>query len=449
MKTIMWLIKHLKQFSSATAISSDHIDYSYADLVEKIYDYEKLLRSNGVLSGEKLVVNSEFSPDSVALMIAILALKCVYIPISSQSNVEEQNLSKISGSDWILSFNEDTSLNLNRNYISAPHKLIDNLTNSGHAVLVLFSSGSSGVPKGIVYRAESVLAKFKSKKKATVAIPFLMMDHFGGINTIFALLSSGSQIVTLRDRSIETVLAAIEKYGVKLLPTTPSFLSMLVASGLWKTRNLSSLERITYGTETMSETLLGRVTQIFPNCTFQQTYGLSEIGVLRTSSKNNNSISVKIGGAGFEYQVRKNILWIKSDYAMEGYLNAPSPFDEDGWMNTQDVVELDGEFLVIKGRETDIINVGGQKVYPAEVENVILGISEVVDVLVFGESNVVLGQSISCRVNWSRRGNESVRDIKIKIRSYCKTVLAPFKIPSKVYLTDEPLVSGRQKKVRK
>ena len=118
-------------------------------------------------------------------------------------------------------------------------------------------------------------------------------------------------------------------------------------------------------------------------------------------------------------------------------------------MNTQDVVELDGEFLVIKGRETDIINVGGQKVYPAEVENVILGISEVVDVLVFGESNVVLGQSVSCRVNWSRRGNESVRDIKIKIRSYCKTVLAPFKIPSKVYLTDEPLVSGRQKKVRK
>jgi acyl-coenzyme A synthetase/AMP-(fatty) acid ligase len=275
-----------------------------------------------------------------------------------------------------------------------------------------------------------------------------MMDHFGGINTIFALLSSGSQIVTVKDRSIETVLDAIDRHKVKLLPTTPSFLSLMVASGLWKQKDLSSLERITYGTETMPETLLRKLCEIFPNCTLQQTYGLSELGVMKSKSKDNNSISVQLGGKGFEYQIRNGILWIKSDYAMEGYLNAASPFDKDGWMNTQDVVEQDGDYLIIKGRETDIINVGGQKVYPAEVENIIQDIEEVVDVVVFGETNVVLGQSVSCKVSLSQNSVLTTFEAKKKIRRTCKKFLAPYKVPAKIYFSSE-LVSGRQKKIRR
>ena len=93
-----------------------------------------------------------------------------------------------------------------------------------------------------------------------------------------------------------------------------------------------------------------------------------------------------------------DILWIKSSYAMVGYLNADSGFDEAGWFNTQDKVEVDGEYFRILGRVTDLINVGGQKVYPAEVESVILEMEDIQDVAIYGESHSLLGQIVVAKV---------------------------------------------------
>ncbi len=75
----------------------------------------------------------------------------------------------------------------------------------------------------------------------------------------------------------------------------------------------------------------------------------------------------------------------RSESAMLGYLNAPSPFDEDGWYDTGDQVETDGEYIRILGRKSEIINVGGEKVFPAEVESVFLEIPNVRDVLITAE----------------------------------------------------------------
>ena len=92
-------------------------------------------------------------------------------------------------------------------------------------------------------------------------------------------------------------------------------------------------------------------------------------------------------------------LWLRSQTAMLGYLNAPSPFDEDGWYNTHDVVEVDGPYVRILGRTTELINVGGQKVYPSEVESALLELHNVSDVTVWGEANPVTGQVVAARVS--------------------------------------------------
>ena len=91
-----------------------------------------------------------------------------------------------------------------------------------------------------------------------------------------------------------------------------------------------------------------------------------------TRSKSSASSWLRLGNDGFEHKIVDNVLWVRSKSAMLGYLNAPSPFDEEGWMNTQDLVEVDGEYIRILGRKSEIINVGGEKVYPQEVEDVIL-----------------------------------------------------------------------------
>ena len=120
----------------------------------------------------------------------------------------------------------------------------------------------------------------------------------------------------------------------------------------------------------MPENTLERIHELLPGVRLQQTYGLSEVGILRSKSKSSDSLWVKVGGEGFETRIVDGMLEIKARSAMLGYLNAPSPFTNDGWLKTGDVVEQDGEYIRILRRDSEIINVGGEKVYPAEVERV-------------------------------------------------------------------------------
>ncbi len=209
---------------------------------------------------------------------------------------------------------------------------------------------------------------------------------------------------------------------------------------------MSSLQLVTYGTEPMPEATLARLAALWPAVRFQQTYGLSELGILQSKSKDSSSLWVKVGGEGFETKVVKNILWIRARSAMVGYLNAPSPFDDEGWFNTQDVVEVDGEYLRILGRESDIINVGGQKVYPAEVEGVLLQMAHVRDVTVRGARNPIMGQIVVAAFELSQP--EAPEALKQRMWEHCKDRLARYKIPVKVELVDRTAVSERFKKAR-
>jgi acyl-CoA synthetase (AMP-forming)/AMP-acid ligase II len=223
---------------------------------------------------------------------------------------------------------------------------------------------------------------------------------------------------------------------------------MLMRSDALDRFDLSSLKRISYGTEVMPQQTLDRVSRAFPGVTLQQTYGLSEVGVLRSKSRGDGSLWVSVGGDGFRIRVVDGILWIKSDYAMVGYLNAPSMFDSDGWFNTQDLVEVDGDWLRILGRDSDLINVAGQKVYPAEVEQMILDLENIRDVAVYGEAHAILGQVVVARVATTQP--ESAASLKLRIRTEGARRLAPFKLPTKVILAEESdLYSPRLKKRRR
>ena len=92
--------------------------------------------------------------------------------------------------------------------------------------------------------------------------------------------------------------------------------------------------------------------------------------------------------------MREGLLEIRAESSMLGYLNAPSPFTDDGWFMTGDAVEQQGEYFRILGRASDLINVGGRKVYPAEVEAVIAEVENVKDVSVAGEAHPFTGQVV-------------------------------------------------------
>src|SRR5437667_44076 len=240
---------------------------------------------------------------------------------------------------------------------------------------------------------------------------------------------------------------AIEKHRVQLLPTSPTFINLLLASEAYQHHDLSSLELVTYGTEVMPESTLERFHRLFPRVRLQQTYGLSEVGILRAQSKSADSLWVKVGGDGFETRIVDGMLQIRARSAMLGYLNAPSPFTPDGWLPTGDAVDVDGEYFRIRGRQSELINVGGEKVYPAEVESVLQIMEGVKDVTVSGEANPLTGQMVTARVKLAT--GESLPEFRKRMRLFCRDKLPLFKIPQKVVLVDEAMHGERFKKMRR
>jgi acyl-CoA synthetase (AMP-forming)/AMP-acid ligase II len=443
-----WLVNRFKNAAHKDAFVHNDSIVTYGRLIEIISALDSRIASEGITSGQVVVVVGDFSPELFCLMIALAKKNSIIIPLSKSSVVEESAALHITGGDWRIEFSSDGfNFSIIPIKIVSQNTMLNNFKKNLQPGLVLFSSGSTGNPKAMLYSFNKILEKFHKQRPPIVAIPFLMVDHFGGINTILAITSSLGVVVTTVDRTVSSVCKAIEKYKVELLPTTPSFLAMLLASKLYESFDLSSLKRISYGTEVMPERILERLKKLFSDVDFLQTYGLSEVGVLRSKSKPDGSLWMKLGGDGFKTKVVENILWIKSDFAMEGYLNSPSEFDADGWFNTRDRVEVDGDYFKILGRATDIINVAGQKVYPAEVENFLLGLDNIRDVVIYSEPNALLGNIVVAKVQINNP--ESAEQLKRRIRKFCLDGLAPYKVPGKVYISEGPLYSVRQKKIRK
>jgi acyl-coenzyme A synthetase/AMP-(fatty) acid ligase len=311
---------------------------------------------------------------------------------------------------------------------------------------VLFSSGSSGESKAALLDFGALLSRFRKHRPGFVTLAFLLLDHIGGINTLFHTLCNGGTIVTAPDRTPDAVAAAIAAHRVQLLPTTPTFLRMLLISDAHTRHGLGSLEMITYGTEPMPEATLAAIRKAFPKVRLKQTYGLSELGILPTQSRSPDSLWLRLGADGFEHRVVDSVLHIRAASAMLGYLNAPAPFDEDGWFNTNDLVETDGEYLRILGRRTELINVGGEKVHPAEIENILLQVENVKDATVSARPNPVTGSVVAARI--TPCGPEEADELKERVRRFCQERLERYKVPAVIQIIQQDQHGSRFKKTR-
>lgn len=443
-----WLIERFSTAHEQIAFIHEGREVNFGSVVSTVDDFYRRVQGAGIKRGDTVVILGDYSPEVFCMIMAVCLNRSIVIPLTRTSVVEESVALEVSGCEWYVEFDgSGRDATITHRGLKTDNPLLNEFRLRGTPGIVLFSSGSTGKPKGILHDFNSVAEKFRKQRAPVIAIPFLMIDHFGGINTILAITSSLGTVVTVADRSVSNICGAIEKYKVELLPATPSFLTLMMASNLQSRYDLSSLKRITYGTEVMPQSTLDRLNKAFPNAVLQQTYGLSEVGVLRSQSRGDGSLWVRIGGEGFQTKIVNGLLWIKSEYAMVGYLNAPSEFDADGWFNTQDQVEVDGEYFRILGRVTDLINVGGQKVYPTEVENVILEMDNIQDVAVFGEKHALLGQIVVAKVVLDV--HESLESVKKRVRHACLSKLASFKVPTKVILAEGVLHSVRQKKIRR
>jgi len=420
--------------------------YSYAYLLEQIDEWNRSLDEAGIETGMVVSVEADFSPRAIALMLALIERNCLFVPLSSSIEAKKPEFREVAQVEAIVSIDGDDNSLISKTGITATHEIIKALKEDGHPGLTLFSSGSTGKSKAAVHDFVPMLEKYKVPRHSLRTITFLLFDHIGGVNTLLYNLSNAGCVITVADRSPETVCMAIQDYCVELLPTSPTFINLILVSEAYEKYDMSSLKTVTYGTEVMPESTLERFHGLFPDTRLLQTYGLSEVGILRSKSKSSDSLWVKVGGEGFETRVVDGLLEIKAKSAMLGYLNAPNPFTEDGWFMTGDAVEVDGEYIKILGRKSEIINVGGEKVYPAEVESVVQMMDGVEEVVVNSEPNPLTGNIVVARVKLST--DECLAEFRKRMRTFCAGKLSRFMIPQKVVIVDAELHGDRFKKMR-
>ena len=445
---IDFLIERFKENLDSPAIIWQHGTISYKELLDRISYSSDWIMDKSITVGEVVALTGDFTPNTIAIMLALIQNNNIIVPFNQPIKEAEKNKFEIAQveKEIIVDVNDDTFI-FNLRDIKSDHDFYNVLRNRESAGLVLFTSGTSGFPKGAVHDFNKLLDKFRVTRRSLRTVNFLLFDHWGGLNTLFHTLSNCGVVLALKNRKPEAVCKFIEEHKIELLPVSPSFLNLLILSEIYKKYDLSSLQLITYGTEPMPENTLKRAKEIFALVMFQQTYGLIELGVLRSKSKSDDSLWVKLGGEGFDLRVVDDILQIKAESAMLGYLNAPSPFTEDGYFITGDYVEVEGEFYKILGRKSELINVGGDKVYPQEVENIILKMSNILEITVYGEKHVMMGNIVCAKV--SLIAPEDVKEFTRRLKSYCKDKMQSFKIPVKIYIQENPLHTDRFKKQRK
>lgn len=444
-----WLMENISSFSDRRAITDSTGEFSYSELHSQINEYINKLTNEGVKSGNVVVISSDYNFHAIALFLALYECKAIIVPIVSNIKDEIDKKIEVSASDFLISIENGNEINIHRLKNDDKHELVDELIDRKESGLILFSSGSTGEPKAMIHNLNSLVDVFKGRKKRSLnIIIFLMFDHIGGLNTLLNFIASGAKIILPKNRNPEHIAELIEDHMVHILPASPTFLNMLLIAGVTEKYNLESLKMITYGTETMPESLLHRLRSAFPKTKFLQTFGTSETGIAQTKSRSSESLEMKLDDENQEYKIVNGELWLRSKTQILGYLNSDmDSFTEDGWFKTGDLVEeLDDGYIRIIGREKEIINVGGEKVLPSEVESYLLQISFILDALVKGEKNAITGQSVVANVVIKDGYDQKVA--KRDIRAYCKKNMPMFKVPTKINFLDQLDVSDRSKKIR-
>ncbi len=346
-----------------------------------------------VKQGDVVAIIGDFNQSCILTLLSLIDLGTIVVPLTIETLHEHEYFFESALVDVVI---KDSFVCSRAN--NKKHALIESLRTKNHAGLVLFSTGTTGRPKAILHDLTLFLKRFETPRLALRTINFLLFDHIGGINTLLHTLFNKGVVITPEARTVDSVLEICRKFRVEALPTTPTFLRLMLMSGAVPHKVPTCIKVITYGTERMDQPTLDELCKLLPSVDFRQTYGMSELGILRVKSESRNSLFMKVGGEGVETRVINDILQIRSKSRMLGYLNAPSPFDAEGWYDTKDVVEVKNDFYKVTGRISDVINVGGLKFMASEVERIALNYPNVSLVKATPHNNPITGQHVELTV---------------------------------------------------
>ena len=329
-------------------------------------------------------------------------------------------------------------------------------------VIQLYTSGTTGLPKGVQLTQTNFLtlfslaleagwAKYEAGKTNLVVMPLF---HVAGTNCGLLALLQGVRNILTREVSATEILDRLQDKQVAYAFLAPTIINMLLQTPGVETADFSRLERIFYGASPISEAVLRQAQARF-GCSFTQLYGLTEtIGgatflppedhaperdKLRSCGKPWPGFEVRVltpaGEAGKPGEVGE--IQIRAKGVMKGYWNRPEATAEaicpQGWFSSGDAGYFDDEgYLYIYDRVKDMIVTGGENVYPAEVENALFSHPAVADAAVIGVPDDKWGEAVKGLVVL-KPGATATAD---EIIAHARSQIAGYKAPKTIDFID-------------
>jgi len=309
---------------------------------------------------------------------------------------------------------------------------------------VLFTSGTSGFPKLVLHTLSGLMAPIHGHSLThAVWSTFYDIRRYGGLQILLrALVGNGSIVLSDSGESVSAFLSRLGIAGVTHISGTPSHWRRVLMTGSAK---LIAPAYIRLSGEMPGQDILDRLQATYPNARIGHAFASTEAGVVFTVNDGQEgfpaSLLAKTGTFPI-IRIKNNSLCVRSDATARRYIGKEMPpiADSNGFVDTGDIVKRAGERYVFVGRREGVVNIGGQKVHPEEVEAAINRHPAVAASRVWARSSPITGMLIAADVSLTPRADRTRPDfaaIRSEIITTCRAYLAPHKVPVQIYEVEE------------
>lgn len=326
------------------------------------------------------------------------------------------------------------------------HDTVSKDTSGEEGELLILTSGTTGQPKCARYQWADLAAQIRKSNDGTGQRWLLTyhLNHFAGIQMFLHVLVNKATLVLAESNKVADSLRAGQRFAVSHVSATPTYWRFAIAQLKADSKLGLPIKHITLGSEAVTAAILDDLGRLFPDASISQVFAATEIGscVSVTDGRPGLPISVLEREAGHDVQFKiiEDELFVRARHGMKAYLtqdNEPeSPMSSEpanSWRATGDIVKVQGDRILFMGRKSEIINVGGVKVHPLEIEDVVSGIVGVKLTRAYGHPNPIMGQIVA--VDIVLEDDAVVEDVENAVREACM-VLARHSRPRLIQVVD-------------
>ena len=424
-----------------------------------------LLRS-GIGQGDRVAIVARNSVEFVAVLFGIYRIGAVAVPLNyktSRADIEFM----IKDSNAKIVFCDDTTQALVDSAIDLQHTPelfadCDRITpinvSDIDEGLLLYTSGSSGFPKGVIISHKNHLWVVDRHRKIDrkwgidrISIISAPMYHMNGLSTTQGGFASYSTIILLPEFNARRYLELIQEHKVNTLYAVTPMMAMLInEKPLIDNTDLSCVRGVFMASAPLSKKLVGEVKHYFQRAWITQSYGLTEAGPrmfgAHPDKKDKPELSVGYPVPGINVRLVEGILQVKSPSMMTSYNNRPDLMEksltEDGYFITNDLFTIDEDgFYYFAGRADDMFKSGGNTVYPSKIEEILESNTEVQSAVVLGIEDDIKGKKPYAFVI---RSQESVVTEQ-QLKDYVLANAAVYMHPRRIWFLDKfPLIGSNK-----